>query len=533
MTLVRGDWFYIVLVLVDAFFMTRPYLYAIQNDNYRVREIFRNKRLRLVYALDLVAVAIFTGIWGAFYILKAKAFWGFLIALFFFIAELAMYFMEDLPDRKKPLRYTKRAVRCLIFVSVLSTALVGCVLAHATYYLEDEYLRYLVFFAFPVFYPSIFVLAAGFINVFERLNNLRYEMRTKKRLNREDLIKIAITGSYGKTSVKGFLDAMLSEKYNVLSTPENYNTPMGISKTVNMLDSEHEVFIAEMGARRVGDIKRLMKIVAPQYAILTAINNQHLATFGSKQSIIREKCRVLDVGDGVCVINSELKEITEDALVKKSEIPEAIYVGLDENADIYAANISVNRSGSEFDIVIGEDVYRAKTQLLGLHNVQNILLATAMAMRLGVEMPLILHSIEGLSPIPHRLELIEGSGVTIIDDSYNSNPDGARCALDTLAMFDARRVVMTPGLVELGESEDEENYRLGERIAECADVALLIGKGRIEPIRRALRDVGFGGELKEYESLKSCEKDFVNTLKMGDVLLILNDLPDIYEDLKC
>lgn len=358
-------------------------------------------------------------------------------------------------------------------------------------------------------------------------------MRTKKRLNREDLIKIAITGSYGKTSVKGFLDAMLSEKYNVLSTPENYNTPMGISKTVNMLDSEHEVFIAEMGARRVGDIKRLMKIVAPQYAILTAINNQHLATFGSKQSIIREKCRVLDVGDGVCVINSELKEITEDALVKKSEIPEAIYVGLDENADIYAANISVNRSGSEFDIVIGEDVYRAKTQLLGLHNVQNILLATAMAMRLGVEMPLILHSIEGLSPIPHRLELIEGSGVTIIDDSYNSNPDGARCALDTLAMFDARRVVMTPGLVELGESEDEENYRLGERIAECADVALLIGKGRIEPIRRALRDVGFGGELKEYESLKSCEKDFVNTLKMGDVLLILNDLPDIYEDLKC
>lgn len=533
MTLLMGDWFYILLVLVDAFFMTRPYLYAIQNDNYRVSEIFKNKRLRFVYALDLVVVIIYTAFWGLVYILKAKAFWDFLIVLFFFVTEFALYFIEDLPDRKKPLKYTKRAVRCLLFVSVMCTTVMALAFAHATYCLDEGYMRYLVLFAFPLFYPTMFCAFTAFINIFERLNNLRYENKTRKALDRENLIKIAITGSYGKTSVKNYLDAMLSQKYKVLATPQNYNTPMGIAKSVKMLDDTHEVFIAEMGARRGGDIQKLMSIVKPTYAVLTGINEQHLATFGSKENIIKEKCKVLNVADGVCVINNTLKDITENVLTKMKVIPETIYVGADDTADIYARNITADKSGSTFEIVIGEGVFMARTRILGVHNVQNILLAVAVALRLGVEMPLILQAIESLNAVPHRLELIEGSGVTIIDDSYNSNPSGAKCALDTLAMFDTRRVVVTPGLVELGEREGDINYALGVYMADCADVILLVGKERILPIYKALEDKKFGGEVKRYESLKSCEKDFVNTLHMGDTLLILNDLPDIYDDLKC
>ena len=102
MVLLRGDWFYILLLFVDAFFMTRPYLYAIQQDNYRIREIFKNRRLRFVYIIDICAVALFVGIWCVFYFLQTRAFWGFITVLFFFIAEFAMYFMEDLPTRKKP-----------------------------------------------------------------------------------------------------------------------------------------------------------------------------------------------------------------------------------------------------------------------------------------------------------------------------------------------------------------------------------------------------------------------------------------------
>lgn len=532
MTLARGDWFYILLVALDSFFMARPYLYAIQNDNYRISEIFKNKRLRFVYALDIITVAIFTGIWLTFWFLNAKAFWGFLIALFFFIAEFAMYFMEDLPDRKKPLKYTKRAVRCLVFDTCVSTAAVSVAFAVATARLDDTYLRYLTFFAFPLVYPLIFVVSTAIINVFERLNNARYEKRAQKRLNRDGLIKIAITGSYGKTSVKNFLETILSQKYNVLSTPQSYNTPMGIAKTVNALDDTHEVFIAEFGARRVGDVKKLMKIVNPQYSILTGINDQHLQTFKTEENIRQEKCRILDVGDGTCVINAELKNITENVLLKKKVIPETIYAGLDESADIYAKNLSVNSYGSEFDVVVGDDIYSARTTILGIHNVQNIMLAVAMAMKLGVEMPYILHAIENLQPVAHRQQLLKGNGINIIDDSFNSNPDGAKFALMTLAMFDTRKVVMTPGLVELGSREGEENRILGKRIADVADVVLLIGNERTEPILRALKDCEFGGEIKRYSSLDMCEKDFVNTLKLGDTLLILNDLPDIYNDLK-
>jgi len=531
MSLERGDWFYIALMMLNAFFMTRPYLYVIQNDNYRICEIFKNRRLSKVYLLDLCVIAVFSGIWTAFYLLKAKAFWGFLISLFFFITELALYFMEDLPDRKKPLKYTKRAVRCLCIVSAFCTACGAIALALATSYLDDEYMRYLVFFAYTLVFPLLFIICVSVVNVFERLNNLRYERCTAKRLaKRPDLIKIAITGSYGKTSVKNFLSEILSQKYNVLSTPSSYNTPMGISKTVNLLDKTHEVFIAEFGARRQGDIKRLMKIVKPNFTILTGINAQHLETFGSVENIRREKCRILEVGSGVCVVNGELREIVQNYVSRLKNIPETIFAGLDENDDVYASNLSVTKEGSEFDLVTYKGTFRAYTGIIGVHNVQNITLAVAMAMRLGVEMPYVLNAIEGLSPIPHRQQLIEGNGITIIDDSFNSNPDGAKCALLTLGLFEGRKVVMTPGLVELGNREGEENYALGKRIADVADVVLLVGKVYTLSIKRALGESDFCGEIYCYDDLKSCENDFPNVLRVGDVLLILNDLPDIYDE---
>lgn len=531
MTLQRGDWFYILLLLLTGFFMARPYLYAIQNDNYRLSEIFGNRRLRTVYLIDVISVAVFFSVWLGFYFFQAKAFWGFLIALFFFVTEIALYFMEDLPDRKKPLKYTKRAVRCLIFVSVGACAAGTCALALVNAKLADSYLRYLVFFGFVLFFPLMFIIFASIINVFEKLNNRRFEMRTARRLkNRPDLIKIAITGSYGKTSVKNYIATILSQKYNVLATPESYNTPMGISKTVNSLDPTHEVFIAEFGARRKGDVKRLMQIVKPQIAVLTGINEQHLETFKTFDNIKREKCRILEVGDGTCVINGKLRSVTEPKLISQNPIPEVIYAGFDDECDVRAVNISVAKDGSDFDVEIGDEVFCAHTNLLGIHNVENVLLAVGVAMKLGVEIPYIQNGIQSLQAVPHRQQLVKGNGITIIDDSFNSNPDGARLALDTLAMFDTRKVVMTPGLVELGKNEEQENEKLGEYISAIADVVLLVGKKRSLVFNRALKRCGFGGEIYVYESLKDCENDFSNTLKVGDTLLILNDLPDIFDD---
>lgn len=532
MTLLRGDWFYILLVLIDAFFMTRPYLYAIQQDNYRITEIFKNKRLSFVYFIDFCAVALFVGIWCIFYFLQTRAFWGFITVLFFFIAEFAMYFMEDLPTRKKPLRYTKRAVRCLIFVTVMTTATVIIAFAIGNSHITQTYLRYLVLFLFPLVYPLMFIIYGNISNFFEKINNRMYEKRTAKRLaENPSLIKIAITGSYGKTSVKNFLNDMLAEKFNVLTTPASYNTPMGISKTVNGLDATYDVFIAEFGARRVGDIKKLMRIVKPTYTILTGINAQHLETFRTKENIIKEKCRILNVGeDGICVINSDVRENAENVLKSMRHCPQVEYAGLDGEEDFKAENIRTTDVGSDFDIVLDGQSYYVRTPLIGKHNIADIVLAATMAYKLGVEVPYILDAIEKLQPVPHRMELVHGNGIKIIDDSFNSNPDGARIALETLALFDGRRVVMTPGLVELGARENEENYKLGLNMSAVADLVLLIGVKRTDPIRRGLLDGGYGGEIHIYDSLASAENDFSNRLHVGDILLILNDLPDIYNE---
>jgi len=533
MTLLRGDWFYIALVCIDAFFMTRPYLYAIQQDNYRISEIFKNKRLRFVFLIDVAAVALFVGIWCIFYFLQTRAFWGFLIVLFFFIAEFAMYFMEDLPTRKKPLKYTKRAMRCLFFVTLASAATVTVAFAIGNAHIPQTYMRYLVLFAFPIAYPLMFIVYCSIINVFERINNRRYERRTQKRLNENpDLIKIAITGSYGKTSVKNFLHEMLSQKYNVLTTPASFNTPMGISKTVNSLDGTYDIFIAEMGARRTGDIKKLMRIVRPQYSVLTGINAQHLETFKTLDNIKKEKCRVLNVGEeGLCVVNAKFEDDVKKYLDTK-RAPYVEYAGLDGERAFRAENIRTDESGSEFTMVFDGEGFQAHTPLIGYQNIEKLVLAATMAYKLGVEIPFILDAVEKMQSVPHRMQLICGNGIKIIDDSFNSNPDGARAALETLELFDCRRVVMTPGLVELGRCENEENFKLGLRMAETADLVLLIGMRRTDPIRRGLIEGGFGGEIHIYESLSDAEDDFANRLHVGDVLLILNDLPDIYDEKK-
>lgn len=531
MTLVRGDWFYILLVAIDAFFMARPYLYAIQQDNYRVRMVFSSRRLRFAYLFDVCAVLLFTAIWVICYFFSTRAFWGFLIVLFFYIAELALYFMEDLPARKKPLRYTKRAVRCLVFVTIFATSVMTAAMATANGRLNNAYMRHLVLLMYPLVYPILFMAGAAIINIFERLNNLRYMRHTHNKLTSDErLLRIGITGSYGKTSVKNFLYTMLAEKYNVLATPASYNTPMGISKAIGDLDNTYDVFIAEMGARRAGDIRTLMKMVEPQCTILTGVNSQHLESFGSQENILREKLRALELDEGgIAVVNYALKDEVEKFFERRRR-PRIVYAGLDEGADIWADEISVSDEGSVFFLNIDGDRYELHTRLLGRHNVENILLAAAMAYAIGVEVPFILHAIEQLEPIPHRLQLIEGNGLRIIDDSFNSNPDGAAMALDTLSLFEHRRVVITPGLVELGSRESEENYKLGIKLSETADLVMLVGAKRTDPIRRGLIDGGFGGEIHIYDSLKDAEDDFKNRLRLNDVLLILNDLPDIYDE---
>ncbi|MEG1662657.1 MAG: Mur ligase family protein, partial [Clostridia bacterium] len=365
----RGDWFFIILLLFVSLLMARPYIYTIQQDNYRLMTLLKSRRMKAMFAFDMLAVAVFLLVWAIIYFLHARAFWGYITTMFFFVTELALYFLEDLPDKKKPLRYTKRAVRGIISVALFATAATSCAFAFCNANVADIYMRYLVFFAFPIAFPLMFVAVIAFINIFERLNNLRYEMRASRELTKnKNLIKIGITGSYGKTSVKNILAEMLKKDFNVLATPSSFNTPMGIAKTVKSLDATHEVFIAEMGARHTGDIKKLMKIVKPTHTILTGINNQHLETFKTEENIAREKFCVVNMlnSEGGFAVVTDKQRTRFNALInKKHNVKVPIFVGFDTDSDVTIKNFNVTTRGSIFTLTLDGTEYVAETELLG------------------------------------------------------------------------------------------------------------------------------------------------------------------------
>ena len=383
----------------------------------------------------------------------------------------------------------------------------------------------------PVCLP-ILVLLANYINYpFEFLIKKWYILRAKKELAKhKDLIKIGITGSYGKTSTKYILNKMLSQKYNVCMTPHSFNTPMGITKVVlKYLKPENEILICEMGAKRVGEIKELCDIVRPQYALLTPIGAQHLESFGSIENIINTKSELIDyVGTNLKVFNGD-NSITKTIFENAKE--EKIYSSLkDKNAFAYVKDIKVGAYGSKFTLVINGEYVECQTKLLGKHNLSNIALCAGFAYKLGVSMEQICRAILDLDCIPHRMELKQENGLIILDNSYNSSVDGYKASLETLALFKKKtKIIVTPGIVELGEVEQEENKKFGQAMAKVADYVIIVNKVHQESIKEGLLVEGFDeSKIILTETLQDANNSFKEIIKKGDVVLFENDLPDSY-----
>ncbi|MEG1613101.1 MAG: UDP-N-acetylmuramoyl-tripeptide--D-alanyl-D-alanine ligase [Clostridia bacterium] len=386
-----------------------------------------------------------------------------------------------------------------------------------------------IIFCFPLILPILTSIVNIFLYPFEKLNNIKYINQAKSVfLRRPDLIKIGITGSFGKTSVKNILYKMLSIKYRVIATEGNYNTPLGIARTISKMDEYTEVFIAEMGARHIGDIKKLVDIVKPCYGILTGVTTQHLETFKSLDKIYHEKFSLLnhlpDCGLGVA--NS-----TGYDVLLAPKLSDNVSVIGGENSEAYAKNIITSSNGVSFTLVLCGNEYHTYTKLLGEHNIQNIVSASYLAYKLKVPAQNIISVIEDLQPIPHRLQIVRNCGLTIIDDTYNANPVGVVEALKVLNRFEGRKVVITPGMVELGALEYDENYKLGIKLAEVANLVILLGRERIMPIQKGLADNLYdSANVRVFRNLFEAETQFSKLLKDGDVVLFLNDLPDSYNE---
>lgn len=422
-------------------------------------------------------------------------------------------------------------------------------------------------FALAPIFPGIvaFLFAAIITSPIEKRRNARFVTAAKTVLAaRADLIKIGVTGSYGKTTAKNLLSAFLSKEYSTCVTPGNYNTPMGIALTVrDELLADDEVFVAEMGARYRGDIRELCDIVSPSIAVITAIGTQHLETFGSEENLLVTKNELIEAlpADGVAIFNGD-----NDGAIKLYDrcAKRRLISGSDEEAvqklyalfstgdrrakcktaagvkpteeevkalsrfDAFYGDICYAARGMEFTLVLNGRAARITTALLGAHVPSMIAECALTANYLGISLEKIKFAASEVKAVAHRLELLYNGDDVIIDDAYNGNEAGAQNALEVLSKFSPRiRVLITPGIVELGEHGEAANARIGELAAVSCDYAIFVG-GNASALARGAKSAGMNVDnVAEVRDLDGAVEK-LKTIKGEKAVLFENDLPDNY-----
>ncbi len=447
--------------------------------------------------------------------------WRFLFAAVCF-ALLAAAFRPR--KAKKKLVFTARMIRLIGTV-----LLFGMVSAGGMFFLPTSW-RVLMPALFCALLPWITPFASFLNAPMEAAVRRWYICDAKKILQScPKLTVIGITGSYGKTSVKYFLTALLRTRYHVLMTPESYNTPMGVVKTIRGdLRATHEIFVCEMGAKYLHDIRELCDIVHPKHGMITSIGPQHLETFHSMEHIISTKLELAEAlpEDGLLFANT-------DCQLLKEHLPNrnCISYGTGDGACYRAEDMRVSWHGTDFTVVAPkEETCDFHTKLIGSHNVINLLGAIAASHQLGIPLRDLRPAVSRLESVPHRLQLLDRGQMTIIDDAYNSNPSGAAAALETFALFDACRILITPGMVELGDQQEAYNQKFGVQAAAVCHFVILVGAKQTLPIYHGLRDAGYPSEqiavVENIHQAMQAAWDVKTTLRK--VVLLENDLPDNY-----
>jgi UDP-N-acetylmuramoyl-tripeptide--D-alanyl-D-alanine ligase len=432
---------------------------------------------------------------------------------------------------KKPLIMTARAKRLYGTALAVSFLWPLCLIYE---YTPFQTLFYYSYITLPVYSGYYLLFINWLLQPLEKRVNRKYLNEAKQILaKRPALMRVAITGSYGKTSCKMILAAMLSERYITLATPESVNTPMGITRVIReQLKPIHQVFICEMGAKQAGDIAELCALAQPQTGLLTAIGPQHLETFGSEEAIAETKFELIRAlpPQGLAVLNLGNEAIA----ARQGQAPcRAVGYGLAASLPYHAEDIRYSAQGACFTLVTPLGGRQPViSRLLGRHNIENIVGAAAVAVELGLSLPQIARAVRSLNPLPHRLQLMAGPGYTIIDDAFNANPAGAAAALSVLAQLgEGQKILITPGLVELGEKQRELNREFARLAAGLCDFIILVGKKHSQPLQEGLQEAAFPAERYALAAgLAEARQMLARRVRPGDTVLFENDLPDTYTE---
>lgn len=402
----------------------------------------------------------------------------------FAAAALALFFRRRAIPMKKPFGVTRRICRLTLVLLLLS-------------FLGALLLSLLQLSPYFIFAASDFMvaLAARILEPLEKRINAGFYNSARRKLEaRPDLIRIGVTGSFGKTDVKQMLKALLSEKYRVLATPPSFSTAMGVSRVVNeQLKPAHQLFIAEMGAQKKGEIDELARLVAPKYGVLTCVGDAHIDTFGSIEAAAQTKYELIEAlpEDGEAFFGAD--QSYGDRLFHMCRRKNKFRAGMGDGHGYFmrAEHVETGVRGTRLELIC-EDGGHAwlQTPLLGAYNVRNLALCAAVARRLGLSMEEIARGAEKLKPAKHHLQLIPGK-INVIDDSQNHLPEAALEALRVLKEFPGRRILVTAGLAEPEKGAANVNYAYGVQIPVSADYVILLDPEATQEIMDGLMSVKF------------------------------------------
>jgi UDP-N-acetylmuramoyl-tripeptide--D-alanyl-D-alanine ligase len=385
--------------------------------------------------------------------------------------------------------------------------------------------------------PFAVWVAAAAVSPVERSIARTFLFEAERRMHTYPGRVIGITGSYGKTTTKFITASLLAARYRVLKTPAGVNTTMGITRVIREdLRDEHEYFVVEVAAYGPGEIREVCEILRPRLGILTAVGVQHLERFGTEAAIAEAKYELLAAlpAGGTAVVNADDPVCLTLAERSRADGKRVVLYGMGEtprDLAVRATEVKSSARGTSFRVVTGDGEAAAfQTRLLGRWNLSNILAAVAAAREFGVPLPAMREAVAALAPAPKRLEVREEGGIVKILDVANANPRGAQMALEVLAQFEGgSRILITPGMVELGPIEAEENRRFGQAAGAVCDHVVLVGPEQTRPIRDGLIERGFPADrILTARNADEVAERLAAIVRPGDILLYENRLPDTY-----
>ena len=516
----------LVIVSFSAFLAKRllTYLHAHQQEEYDDGRFIKWVLAKRVIDKKLtLALFVIGGIWFVAQDLD------FLFELLVVCAFAGIAYIEKDPrkDSKKKLAMTARAKR-IYFIALGIGAL-------PSLFIFFHHMPW-IWIALVQLAPFYLVISNSLLKPFEEMTQKKYWNEAHTKLRELSPTVIGITGSFGKTSVKHILGHILNSVAPTLITPGSVNTPMGIARIMReQLDDSHKYFICEMGAYGPGSIGRLCRLAPPDYGVITAIGHAHYERFKTLEAVAETKYELAEAAlkrEGKVIVQEKTLRFEHTQNIYQDNILSFVVCGTDPKNALVVESAEQTMNGLEIRLRWDDTTHVLDVPLYGLHHADNAVIAFATACSLGIEPKTVINALKSTPQIPHRLHVKPMNKAIVIDDAFNSNPLGFRSALDLLHLLGKkkRKILITPGMVELGSTHDDVHEKIGIAAAQSCDIAIAIQPKRIQSFIR-----GFNSEKRAEQTLYEMEtfaqaQEWINdNMQDGDVILIENDLPDVYE----